>query len=423
MAKEGFYILTNSDVPFGKELAKKYCAMHELKESCILSYAMGSIELIDQNKFLSIKKGLLKLLDNKKSSMILTMYGVPVAIKKNEFIVSFDQKLAELKHPTGTGYGKKYANPYYRRMAEYKVPLPIFISRLDAPNQQIATSILSQWEMMQKVGVFRRYLVGSNEQLKKSLDDKFLLTQQDSYQKVPIDQIQFTEIEGNNIVNFCDSKMGKSLPPGAFIYNPAVLERKYKTMRQVDLTPLSSALYLKASFYVGVLNASKEEGRHFDITHFYQRFTSGEIFVKAAWGSMSTVCNSLVLIGDPLYAPFEKEKMKKFDKHYLSPDISPENKKELFYFNLDVNWWTLRNILEDWNKGDFNMALGKLEWARLKVKKNNIFYEKVCDYFYKLGKDKDLSNVLKKWNTISAGRYNQSVKYKYEKYLKEKNKE
>lgn len=422
IANESFFILTNSDVPFGKELAKKYCKIHNLKESCVLTLPMGTEEMIDEVSFLSIKKDLLKILGEKKASMILTMYGVPIAIKKNDFIVSFDQKVSELKHPVGTGYEKRYANPYFHRVAEYKVPLPIFVSRLDGPSQQIVTSILSQWEMMQKVGAFRRYLIEKNDKLKRILDDSYLFTQEDSYQKVPIYQIQFTEIKANEIVAYCDNKMGKSLPPGAFIYNPAVTSRKYSPMRQVDLTPLSASLYLKASFYIGVLNASKEEGRHFDITHFYQRYTSGEPFVKAAWGAMATVCNSLVLIGDPLYAPFKKEKIKKFDKYYSSPDILPENKKELYFYNLDVNWWTLRNIIQDWNKGEFNMAIGKLEWARLKVKMNDIFFEKTCDYYYKLGKDKELSKVLRKWNTNKAGRYNQSLKYKFEQYLKGKSK-
>jgi hypothetical protein len=417
---EGFYVLTNSDVPFGKELAKRYCAIYDIDQKCILSVSMDKKEILDDKEYLLIKQKIQEILKGKKSSTILTVYGVPLIIKKDDFYVSFDQKISEIKHPTGTGYKQKYANPYFYRVAEYKKPLPIFVSRLDAPNQQTVLQILFQWEQMNKTGAFKRYLVPNSKKLKQVLDEASLFTQKESYQRVPINEIQFMSIDDKSIVQLCGLKMGQKMTPGALIFNISLGEKKYELMRQTKLSPLSAGLYLRPSFYISALTNLKKEGQHFDIVHFYERFTSGETFVQSAWGAMSTVCNTMIIIGDPLYSVFEEKKIKKFDQYFLKPNIESKNKIELFHYNNNLNWFTLRNILADWQKGDFNMALGKLEWACLKVKNNDLFFEKKCEYLYKLGKNKDLKKTLKDWVPLKSSRYYQLLKFKYNKHLETK---
>lgn len=404
---ENLILLTNKNVSLSKKLALKYSQFTKNPKENILEFSLTQENEISHQEFLDFAKHLKKVIGKKELKGFLTFYGIPqfVVLNKRKFL--FDELLMHFRHPKLKDVQFSFNNPFYKKVIHTKNhQLPVLVSRLDGPNQQTVIAILARWELMRKIGFYRRILLNGIQINVNSLKDEGFTVHVDKGIEFPLDEIQWMNLPIKFSESFLAAHQNKTCAPGAWIQIQQLTENKISIRTN---NALSELLLLRPS-HVAIV-----QEQYFDYQHFFQRLQNSEGLVSAWFGSLKLLNNNNLLIADPLYIPLLKETLEEEMAYYQDPKIPRENQKALFFHQQDRNWWNLKQILKSWSDGEFNLALGKLEWSILKAQQNDIFYEAKLRCLWQLGRDSEINEVIEKWEFKSKNWYFNQVKSHYSK--------
>lgn len=395
-------LLCNLEVPAGREMAKKYAFMHGLSDNVILEFTMPIDEKISMDVFeQKIKKPLREKLKSSRKdrplTYLLSFYGVPVFVQDGNRIRSVDQMLS-LVYWDQAMRNNVVENPYYHK-GSVRPGHPLLVCRLDAPSSSEATVLLHNWMSVQQFGPWKRYLTDEKEKVIEGLLKKsFLFTQShDKHKNSEHREIQYESLTSKELSDHFRRKQSKRYNFGALVIKNHGSSDKSGRFRSKGHSDVSAALLNGAAFYIGAHRPHAEHEDQLNKEHFFERYLNGEPFASAVYGSMFNLAGSMVIIGDPLFNPFNPKRLSTYAQTFELSQLPEDDQKFIALYTLAKDWWLLRECLKDWQNERFNMAIGKLYGAYIQRDHAHIFAENLSYFYQKMGYDKRHEKLMRSW--------------------------
>lgn len=411
-------IIHNEDIPLGEKLSKEYISLHQLQDARELGIPLPLSEKITWNQFQKIVKLPLRrhLQQLKKiPKVVLTTYGIPLFVQRKDKLYSLDQLLSLIDWQGNIG-NHPIENPYFHRLSEPKKGLPLLVARLDAPTPKLAQSLIKRWALAKQFGLYRRFLPHPQNKAEIQLLKKNALAVQrpNLYEITQIHEIQYLELYDNSQQYKRLQASKKSLPPGAIVIHHHQNKFQYQKFRSYQKSRSSKALYLGASTFLGSQQIDNVKSDLFDSEHFWMRLLHGESYIEAVYGSLLSLGGSFIFIGDPLSRPFHSNSFKAYEQLFNTKQLSEQNKSFHYHLSIAKDWWLLYQYNIDWQQGNLDLSIAKLNGAMLLRPNPSIFKELLLNFHYQLGQTSKFNIELNKWKSLKTNSYEKNLIKYYE---------
>ena len=183
-------------------------------------------------------------------------------------------------------------------------------------------------------------------------------------------------------------------------------------IRRGSFFTASLALSHGASFYVGALAPNTPEEDLFDPELFASLYLKGENFVNSVYAATPILGGSLLIVGDPLAAPYSKAAQDFQNAAFMA---SKANEKDpLFAQKLNVarDWWMLHDYLEHWEKGRYQMVVELLKVA-IQRRTDSVFLELLARCYKELDRKAELKVLWENWPETQKGDWEWYIWEKY----------
>lgn len=400
------WLLVNSQVREGEELSASYQELYPEVSMQRVSLDIDPLEVVDRKSFEERVAPVIKaLLEGGRPKWMLSFYGLPLLVDDGQRLTSFDQAITVLTAP-GQQPGKLVFNPQFFEPEGEAPWAPIPVLRLDAPATQQARWSLESWARFRHWGGFRRCLPFNDQGTLAAMltrDGHRVHPRSDLRHLRPgeLQMLEFQDDEWTRWEKVLDWK-DSSLAPGSLFIHYHNGSRDHGAFRGHRAGAAGKVARLGASFFIGSLHPRSSEEDLFDSTLFYSRWLRGRSFHEAVLGAMPNLGGSMLVLGDPLAAPYGPQAEKHREERFSSEKFPEEAEAFAKAFARAQDWWLARDHLRMWEQARFEMAVAAMRYAVLK-RESALFRELQGDALQQLGRRQQLLELWKDWPVERRG--------------------
>lgn len=395
---EEVLILFNSNVPTGKELALDYVKLYELTSDSILGIDVPTKETISKEEYLTcFRSQLEKRFEERRPSVILTVYGIPLWVEEKSRLRSFDQLLVLGEGVEGLDE-RLILNPLLQSPIPPFASQLVMVSRLDGPSIKQAKLMFSQWKEHKNIGCWRRFAVSGNDKdLEQLILQKGLwLEKSPALNVLALSELQFLHTHQGRLKELREMHRNELLAPGAMMFRYHSTSFRDGDFRSMGSGDASAACLMGTSFFIGAQKTERPEEDLFDPMLFFLKYSQGQKFIEAVYNAMPNLGGSMLILGDPLAKPFSESSLA-FQKEYFEKEqLEDPSELELTLYNQAKDWWLIRDYFKLWGKGYAKMVIASLKMA-IQNRKSSVFYEHLVRSYKQIGKKSEMDYVIAKW--------------------------